>query len=238
MSPEARATGRPVGTARAAAASAPPGTDAPTGAAPAEPARDPATDELARRWEEVTAARAPAAPAPAPAPEAPPSPDGAAPSTPRAPERGDARQRSAARHPSAGPRGRGRGVLRARKVHRIVRRVDPWSVLKVSLLFYFCVWVMVVISGVLLWGVAVGSGAVDNVESFIAEILALEEFAFDGDQIFRVFALGGLVTVFAVTALTVVLSVLFNLISDLVGGIRLTVIEEETARRIVRGGNR
>ena len=48
------------------------------------------------------------------------------------------------------PRRSRRGGLRARRVHRIIRRVDPWSVLKLSLIFYFCVWAMVVVSGVLI----------------------------------------------------------------------------------------
>lgn len=128
---------------------------------------------------------------------------------------------------------RARGQLRARKVQRIVRRVDPWSVLKLSLIFYFCVWLMVVVSGVLLWGAAVGSGTISSLESFIAEFLAFEEFSFNGDQLFQIFALGGLIGVFVATAATAVLAVLFNLIADLTGGIRFTVIEEESARRII-----
>ena len=47
----------------------------------------------------------------------------------------------------------------------------------------------------------------------------------------RIFFLGGLILVVGGTALTVVLVVLFNLISDLTGGIRFTMIEEETAVR-------
>lgn len=128
---------------------------------------------------------------------------------------------------------RPRGQIRARKVHRIVRRVDPWSVLKLSLIFYLCVWVMVIIAVVLLWGVAVGSGAVASVENFIAEFLAFEEFSFNGDQLFQIFALGGLIGVFVATAVTAILSVLFNLIADLTGGIRFTVVEEESARRLL-----
>jgi hypothetical protein len=130
------------------------------------------------------------------------------------------------------PRGR-RGGLRARRVHRIVRRVDPWSVLKLSLIFYFCVWLMVVVSGVLIWGVAVGSGTVEGLEGFIERLLGFEEFQFNADQIFRLFAMGGLILVFLATAVTAILTVLFNLISDLIGGIRFTVIEEESTRRIV-----
>lgn len=135
---------------------------------------------------------------------------------------------------SSEPRPQRRGPLRARQVHRIIRRVDPWSVLKLSLVFYLCVWLMVVITGVLIWGVAVGSGSVDSLEEFIARLLAFETFSFNADQIFRLFAMGSLIMVFLGTAVSAILSVLFNLISDLIGGIRITVIEEETTRRVVR----
>jgi hypothetical protein len=147
----------------------------------------------------------------------------------------DERSAAASRHPSMAQRLglRTRNQLRARKVQRIVRRVDPWSVLKLSLVFYFCVWVMVIVAAVLLWGVAVGSGTVGSLESFIAEFLAFEEFQFNGDQLFQVFALGGLIGVFVATAVTAVLAVLFNLIADLTGGVRFTVVEEESARRLL-----
>jgi hypothetical protein len=134
--------------------------------------------------------------------------------------------------PTPARRGRHSG-LRARRVHRIIRRIDPWSVLKLSLLFYFCVWLMVVVSGVLIWGVAVSSGTVDSLEGFIENLLAFEEFTFNADQIFRLFAMGGLIMVFLATAISAILALLFNLISDLIGGIRVTVIEEESIRRIV-----
>jgi hypothetical protein len=131
---------------------------------------------------------------------------------------------------------RSRGQLRARRVQRIVRRVDPWSVLKLCLVLYFCVWLMVMVAVVLLWGVAVGSGTVESIESFIAQFLAFEEFRFNGDQLFQVFALGGLIGVFVATAFSAVVALVFNLIADLTGGVRITVIEEETARRIVNRG--
>jgi hypothetical protein len=92
---------------------------------------------------------------------------------------------------------------------------------------------MVVVSGVLIWGVAVSSGTVDSLEGFIENLLAFEEFTFNADQIFRLFAMGGLIMVFLATAISAILALLFNLISDLIGGIRVTVIEEESIRRIV-----
>ncbi|MCP3854130.1 MAG: hypothetical protein GY698_05255 [Actinomycetia bacterium] len=120
--------------------------------------------------------------------------------------------------------------MRARKVRRIIRYIDPWSVLKFSMLFYSAVFVILMIAGVLLWSAAVSSGTVDNLEDFIKDLLALESFTFEPDQIFRASALAGAILVVASTAGTVLLAILFNLISDLIGGIRVTVVELETSR--------
>jgi hypothetical protein len=124
--------------------------------------------------------------------------------------------------------------MQARKTHRLVRHVEPWSVLKISLIFFFCMWVILLTAAVLLWQVAKSSGVIDNVENFIEDIFALKQgsFAFEGGQMFRAYAVGGLVMVVAATGFTVLLAVLFNLISDLTGGVRVTVVEEETARPI------
>ena len=120
--------------------------------------------------------------------------------------------------------------LRARKVRRLIRHVEPWSVLKISLVFYFCLWVVLLIAGGILWSLAVGSGMVGNLENFVTELAALERFELNGDQIFRAVAIGGLVLVVVAAGFTVLMAVLFNLISDIIGGIRVTVVEEETAR--------
>ncbi len=102
--------------------------------------------------------------------------------------------------------------------------------LKVSLVLYFCAWVVMLLVGVTLWNLAVNSGLVSNVENFVVELFALESFKINADQIFRIAAVGGLVMVLAGSGLTVLGAVLFNLISDITGGVRLTVVEEETAR--------
>ena len=122
--------------------------------------------------------------------------------------------------------------LRARKVRRLVRHIEPWSVLKVALLFNFCMWVVAMVAGVLLWNAAETAGTISDVEQFATEIFALEEFAFEGEQIFRAVAIGGLVVAVAATGFAVLIAILLNLISDLTGGIRVTVVEEETARPI------
>jgi len=130
------------------------------------------------------------------------------------------------------------GGYRVRRVRRLVRHIEPWSVLKVCLVFYLCVWGLLVIATRMLWSAAEDAGTISKVESFIEELFALETFTFDSAQIFRIFVLGGLVLVVGGIGVTVVLVILFNLISDLTGGIRFTMVEEETAvrqRRLRRG---
>ena len=124
--------------------------------------------------------------------------------------------------------------LRARKVKRVVRRLDAWSVLKVSFIFYLCVYAVSLVSSVILWNVADRAGVIENIESFIEDLGAFETFEFVPDELLRGVALGGAVLAVLATGLTALGAVLFNLISDLVGGIRLTVIEEPGARPAVR----
>lgn len=125
----------------------------------------------------------------------------------------------------------GRGSFRVRRVRRLLRHIEPWSVLKITLVFYFCIWGLVAISTRMLWSAAEDAGTIAKVEHFVEELFTLETFEFDSGQIMRVFTLGGLVLVIGGTGLTVLLVVLFNLISDLMGGVRFTMIEEETAVR-------
>ncbi|MEM7093536.1 MAG: DUF3566 domain-containing protein [Actinomycetota bacterium] len=122
--------------------------------------------------------------------------------------------------------------LEARRVRRIVRHIEPWSVLKISVIFYFCLWLIFLLSGLLLWSFAESSGTLDSVEDLIESLFSLEaenEF-FSGGTIFRNYAIGTLVLSIAGVAFNVLLCVLYNLISDLTGGMRITVIEEESAR--------
>jgi hypothetical protein len=133
------------------------------------------------------------------------------------------------------------GRLQARKVRRILRHVSPWSVFKFSLLFYLCVWLIALIAGVILWRVGQEAGAISNIETFYAKATGEVTFELDGRAVFRAAASAGVVLVTAGTALTVMLAVLFNLITDLTGGVRMTVVELGDARRPVntrRAGGR
>ena len=134
--------------------------------------------------------------------------------------------------------GRSRSRIEARQVQRILTRIDPWSVLKVSLLLAVSLWLILVVAGVVLWRVAVATGTIGKFENFVAQLLAEDSFVIDGMQILRGSVIAGLVLVVTGAVLAVTFSVLFNLIAGLTGGVRATVIELETARRADRGRSR
>jgi hypothetical protein len=121
-------------------------------------------------------------------------------------------------------------VPRARTSRVVVRRIDPWSVFKLSLLFYLCVCLILLVAGALLWAGAAAAGVIGNIEGFIEDI-GFDDFRFLPGQILRASALGGLVLVVAGTITNMLLTVLFNLISDVVGGIRMTLAEDVVVRR-------
>ncbi|MEO2170929.1 MAG: DUF3566 domain-containing protein, partial [Acidimicrobiales bacterium] len=60
-----------------------------------------------------------------------------------------------------------RGSYRVRRVRRLVRHIEPWSVLKVSLVFYLCIWGLLVIATRMLWSAADEAGTISKIESFI-----------------------------------------------------------------------
>lgn len=148
----------------------------------------------------------------------------------RAPKRARAPRRSSTTVTRRDVWGR-RQRFEARKVRRLIRQVDPWSVLKLSLIFFLCVWVMFMVAAIIVWQVARTSGSIDRIEGAISD-LGLPPTKFDGRFIFRQFGLVGIVLALAGTAAATVSSVVFNLISDIIGGVWITVIEEETARPI------
>ena len=115
---------------------------------------------------------------------------------------------------------------RVRRVARVIRDIDPWSVFKVGLAFHLVCYFVALISLVLLWNVAQSTGTLDNVENFM-ESFGWETFRFDGSELFGNLWILGLLGVILGTGLWVLLATIFNLISDLVGGVRVTVLEEE-----------
>lgn len=135
--------------------------------------------------------------------------------------------------PTIDPRDRRRsrrGVPRpaVRRVKRTVKRIDPFSVLKLSLFYYTCfliVWAGIV--AVAYW-IVQSMGLFDAIEDFSTGF-ALEWGEIDISlwlvERWALLIGGGLVIVGAL--INAFLAVLYNLASDLVGGLEVTFVERD-----------
>jgi hypothetical protein len=111
-----------------------------------------------------------------------------------------------------------------RRVRRIVRKIDAWTVLKVSFVLN-TVGALVWVLGVwVAWSIAVQRGIPDSfVDLFGRLTIAVSP---DGELYFRVILMMAIIGVIIMTSIMTLGAVLYNLISDVVGGIELIMLEE------------
>ncbi|HET7721784.1 MAG TPA: DUF3566 domain-containing protein [Acidimicrobiales bacterium] len=121
-------------------------------------------------------------------------------------------------------------VAQGRRVRLVVRRVEPWTVLKFSVLLFATLYLVFLVAGLVLWTAATATGLRENIEKFIGDLIASDDFKILGPTMMRASILGGLVLVVMGTGASVLFTVLYNLISDVIGGITV-VFEERPSRR-------
>jgi hypothetical protein len=143
------------------------------------------------------------------------------PSRPRVPRQRAPRERPPSRRSDARPR-----VVQGRRTRRVVRKIDVWTVLKMSILFYLCVLLVFIVAGVVLWNIAQAFDVIHSVEKFISSILDLQKFTVHPGVVLQSALLGGGILVLLGTGANVLAALLYNLISDVVGGVQFIVLEE------------
>ncbi len=121
--------------------------------------------------------------------------------------------------------------IEARQVQRVITRLDPMAMLRVSLAFSLCLWLIIVVAAVFIWQVAVVTGTLGQFEDFLGQLLAESSFSIDGFTVLQGAAVAGFAIFFCGALFSVVTTILYNLIASVFGGVRVTVVELETARR-------
>jgi Transmembrane domain of unknown function (DUF3566) len=114
---------------------------------------------------------------------------------------------------------------RPRQARVVIRKVGPWSVLKLSFLFYLCVMIVILGALVILYGVLGAVGALDSVTRLIRDLFADQSFEIHGDWLFSRGVAIGLGMVVLWTLINVFVAFLYNLLSDIVGGVEVTLSE-------------
>ncbi|MGH8932218.1 MAG: DUF3566 domain-containing protein [Egibacteraceae bacterium] len=106
-----------------------------------------------------------------------------------------------------------------------ISRVDPWTVLKLSLIFYFCFLLVVMIGLTVFWLVLSRLGVIEGLAAFLDQLQLT--LVINGGNIARALFLVGVLNVILWSGINVFLAFLYNLIADVVGGLRVEFDAEE-----------
>ncbi len=115
-----------------------------------------------------------------------------------------------------------------RRVRRIIRKFDPWTVLKVSLVLYTVMGLALVLGLVILWSVVNAVEIPQKIETFFTELALFDSTNIipDSDQLLRSSVFLAIAWTVFMTGMTTLTAVMYNLVSDIVGGIEVVVLEE------------
>jgi hypothetical protein len=122
-----------------------------------------------------------------------------------------------------------------RRTRVVIRQVAPLSVLKTSLIFYFCVWLIVFLALVIIYMLMSAVGAIDSLEKLLGLFFSPpgEDISTRGATpieinegvVFTWLFFGGTAMTVIWALLNVLAAFLYNLISDVVGGVEVTLAE-------------
>jgi hypothetical protein len=117
-------------------------------------------------------------------------------------------------------------VVRGVRSRRLIRRVDVWTVFKVSFIFYLLALIVLLVAGIILWNVASSLGFLTSIEKSVRTLFSLKSFVFHpGATLAYAGAIGAVLCLVGVLVNTIA-AITYNLISDLVGGIQVVVVSE------------
>jgi hypothetical protein len=136
---------------------------------------------------------------------------------------------------NAPSRGRGRGGAKSRGPRRArlqLRHIDTWSALKISLVLSIALFFIWMVAVGVLYGVLSALGVFDTLNELFGQLGSASGSDSGGDVVTPGIVFGGAAVIGAInivlmTALCTVGTFIYNLCSDLVGGLELTLSERD-----------
>ncbi len=120
-------------------------------------------------------------------------------------------------------------MTQVRRVRRIIRKFDAWTVFKVSAIVWLIAGIAVVLGLVMFWSVLTASGIPQKLTDFMIEITLLDEGSSpftNTEEFMRVAVYTAVLVSVLGTGGSTLLAIIYNLVSDVVGGIEVIVLEE------------
>ncbi|MFC2640133.1 MAG: DUF3566 domain-containing protein [Propionibacterium acidifaciens] len=130
--------------------------------------------------------------------------------------------------------GTGRNVRRpTRKARLRIARFDPWSVMKTSFLFSIAAGIILFIAVWVVWGIISLSGALDQAQEALTALvgsssgsgLELSNYVSQW-RVLGFTAIVAVLNVVFITAVCTLLSFLYNLAANVIGGLEVTLAED------------
>ncbi|HVV77580.1 MAG TPA: DUF3566 domain-containing protein [Mycobacteriales bacterium] len=121
---------------------------------------------------------------------------------------------------------------RGRRARLTLKRIDPWSTLKFSLVYGLVGMIVLVVAVVLLYGVIDAMGVIESLRKFLADVSDSSNGSglsawLSFSRVMIVAAVVGLVNVVLFAAFATLTAFIYNVCTDITGGVEVTLSERE-----------
>jgi hypothetical protein len=119
---------------------------------------------------------------------------------------------------------------KGRRARLTVKRIDPWSTLKFSFVYGLAGMIVLLVAVIVLYGVVDSMGVIDSIRSFLADVNSNPTGGglavwLTFNRVILVAAVIGLVNVILFTAFATLTAFIYNVCTDIVGGVEVTLAE-------------
>jgi hypothetical protein len=118
------------------------------------------------------------------------------------------------------------------RVRQRIRRLELWSVFKLALAFHAVCGAISLGVVALLWRLGESAGFTDRFTNFLVDIGFADSIKISGASLFRGATTIAVALVLHNTVVTVLLAVLYNLLSGILGGVIMSVVEDDNVQRV------
>lgn len=125
-------------------------------------------------------------------------------------------------------------VRPARKARLRIARVDPWSVMKTSMMFCVALGIVMVVAVLVVWSIIEASGALDLLQETINAVIGNPDGSgnvqissyVDRWRVLGFTMIVAVANVVLITAISTLMAFLYNLTSSILGGLEITLAED------------